>query len=221
MNYLELCQKVRQEAGISGSGPASVTGQTGVYQKIVGWVDDAYTHIQRLEQSWNWKWSEYTFDTQADVSDHLLTAVGMRTWKTCDINIYKTSEGKADENKIPYIKYCDWKTMYGTGVVPSSRPVCYTVTPDNKLRLAPAPDGIYTVTGEGFTSEHNLVDNIDEHTVPPEYELAIVYLAMEYWAMDQEAEQERQYAEKEYKKQMSGMRRDYLPKFSYGYEALA
>jgi len=36
MNFLQLAQRVRQEAGISGDGPVSVVNQTGEMKRVVG-----------------------------------------------------------------------------------------------------------------------------------------------------------------------------------------
>ena len=46
MNFLSLCQRLRSEARIPGTGPSSVTGQTGELAKIVEWITTAYEDIQ-------------------------------------------------------------------------------------------------------------------------------------------------------------------------------
>ena len=48
MTYLELCQTLRREAGVSGVGPASVVDQSGEYLRLVEWIKAAWTEIQLL-----------------------------------------------------------------------------------------------------------------------------------------------------------------------------
>ena len=38
MNFLELAKRTSKECGISGEGPSSVAGQSGMNAKVVNWV---------------------------------------------------------------------------------------------------------------------------------------------------------------------------------------
>lgn len=49
MNFLQLCQRTRQELGVSGVGPASVLNQIGHFAKIVDWVRDACLDVQQTQ----------------------------------------------------------------------------------------------------------------------------------------------------------------------------
>ena len=46
--FLELCKRLRAEAGLSGSGPSTVINQTGHYGNVVRWVQQAYSLILKL-----------------------------------------------------------------------------------------------------------------------------------------------------------------------------
>ncbi len=48
MNFLSLCQRLRSEARIPGTGPSSVTGQTGELAKIVEWITTAYAVVGQV-----------------------------------------------------------------------------------------------------------------------------------------------------------------------------
>lgn len=220
MDFLALCKKVRQDAGISGTGPASVISQTGVYAKIVNWVSQAYEDIQTDRKGWTWRHLDFEFQTQALVSDYPPALGQLSHFFKDDINIYLTSDGKATERKIEYIDYARWKRDFSTGVVTENYPRKYTIAKDGSLRLAPTPDAIYTVSGDGQRELHTLVDNTDVPLVPEELHQAIVEKAIVFWAMDQEAEQERQYHLNLYRGFMTRMRRDYLPEIKYGYASL-
>ena len=56
--YLQLCQKLRQECEVGGTGPSAVTGQTGELARLVTWIADAYTELQQ-EYDWLWLRSEF------------------------------------------------------------------------------------------------------------------------------------------------------------------
>ena len=53
LNFLQLCQKLRQEAGISGSGPLTTVNQTGELYRVVDWVQQSYNDIQEKHDDWN------------------------------------------------------------------------------------------------------------------------------------------------------------------------
>ena len=58
MNFLELCQRVRQDAGVSGEGPTAVTGQSGILSRIVSWVKQANNEIQLKNKDWRFLWAQ-------------------------------------------------------------------------------------------------------------------------------------------------------------------
>ena len=53
MTFLELCQTVRSEVGISGTGPTTVIGQEGQLLSIVNFTAEADFLIQGLWLDWN------------------------------------------------------------------------------------------------------------------------------------------------------------------------
>jgi hypothetical protein len=61
MTYLQLLQALHREAGLAGSAPSSVTGTTGMPQKLANWIAAAWIEIQSAR-----KWSFLL--TEQDVS---------------------------------------------------------------------------------------------------------------------------------------------------------
>jgi hypothetical protein len=55
MTFLELCKRVRADAGISGD-MATVLNQQGMMAKLVNWVRQADLDIQRMHTSWAFMW---------------------------------------------------------------------------------------------------------------------------------------------------------------------
>ncbi len=52
LNFLQLAQKLRQEAGISGSGPTTTVGQTGELGRVCDWILQSYNDIQERHDDW-------------------------------------------------------------------------------------------------------------------------------------------------------------------------
>lgn len=63
MTFLELCQLVARTAGLSGTGPTAVTGQSGDLDRIVDWVQMADLDIQQEHPNWKFMWAEGHFET--------------------------------------------------------------------------------------------------------------------------------------------------------------
>ena len=59
-NFLQLCQALVQEAGMSGSGPLTTVNQTGELGRVVNWVQRAYADI--LEKHDDWNFLRFTFN---------------------------------------------------------------------------------------------------------------------------------------------------------------
>jgi len=107
MTFLQLCQRARQEAGITGAGPTSVLNQTGQLGKLVGWVDQAWPAIQLMRPDWLFMNSEFTFDTDIVTRDYLAAdkaITDMKLWDTGSFMIYETAVGENDKNVIAYEK---------------------------------------------------------------------------------------------------------------------
>lgn len=65
MNYLQLCNRLRLEAGCTGSDMVTVAGQTGENARIVQWIANAWQDIQSEHQDWQWLRTTAAFPTVA------------------------------------------------------------------------------------------------------------------------------------------------------------
>lgn len=195
MNYLQLCQRVRQECADVGSGPTTVTGQTGLLGRIVSWVADSYTELQnRYAVCPNWRWLRhgFTVDTVADddsyaygdVTDTTTSAAITRlsTWRIRDCddppNIYLTSSGVGTQTPMTYIDWDTFKYIYKRGTQNASYPIHISEDPHQNLVIGPKPNGIYTVTGDYLRSAQILALDADTPEMPSQFHMIIVYRAM-------------------------------------------
>lgn len=60
--YLELCQQLIEDAGISGS-MLTVTDQTGEFKRVTNWVRRAVTELEQKYFDWNFLHNFYSFPT--------------------------------------------------------------------------------------------------------------------------------------------------------------
>ncbi len=63
MTFLQLVQRLRQEAGASGTGPVTVVNQDGELARMVNWINDAWLDIQSQHKDWGWMRTTCTFPT--------------------------------------------------------------------------------------------------------------------------------------------------------------
>lgn len=214
--FLQLCQRVRQEAGISGSGPVTTANQSGEMGKIVAWVLSAYQDIQDRHDNWNFLRSDFSFPTIANVNAYLPTAVSLpelATWRKESIRLYSAL---ADEVALVPM---DWDTMRDyrlKGVIPTGRPGEFSISPSKELVLWPTPDAIYTVTGEYFQRAQTMTANADDPLIPSQHHMAIVWKAVMYYAGDQGASELYAVAEREYKRILHKLEQDCLPRMILG-----
>jgi hypothetical protein len=191
MTFLQLCQRTRQECGISGTGPSTVVSQAGEMRRVVDWVNTAYEEIQLARSNWNWMRADFSFNTTATDYDYTAAEAGITTrfsqWDVDTIKSYKTSIGVSNEFELGELLYRQYRSIYLTGSQPSGTPICFSVAPDKKLLLGPNPDGVYTVSGQYWKTPQILSANADVPEMPEEFHMLIVYMAMESYALFESA----------------------------------
>ena len=200
--YLELCQDLVREVGISGTGPSAVTGQIGELRRVVMWIADAYTEIQQ-RTDWRWLRRSFTLQTVEDqetyafseVTDVDAIAVISRfgKWRFEDYDdppkIYLTSSGVAGQTWMIATSWESYKQIYGIGVQNSGQPLYITANPQDKMVIGPAPNGIYTLTGEFYRSAQILAADGDIPEMPTQFHKLIVYRAMEKYGIYEAAQE--------------------------------
>lgn len=219
MNFLQLCARTRREARISGSGPASVLGQTGEMQMIVEWVQSAYEDVQNMSPLWEFLRDDFSFNTIASTATYTLSATGLtelQRWRTADyesISCYLAATGIAGQQVIDNISWEEMRgeRLFGSSATQTGRPVEYAIKPDKSMVLWPIPDAVYTVVGEYYKRPQQLVNNTDEPLFPAAYHMILVWLAMRYSAAYQAAPEKYLHADNEYKRLLYDLRRDQIP----------
>jgi len=186
MTYLELCQSLRQEVGIAGTGPATVTSQTGEMQRVVDWVAGAYRELQNRRRNWNFLRADFSLTLSAATQEYSLATLSLTelaSWETCDVRVYLTDT--ANEMHLTYYPWPDFKRMFlfSTSRTTTGRPTHFTIKPDKSIVFYPVPDDAYTVVGEYFKRAQVLAADADEPLLPEQYHMLIVWQAIVSYAV--------------------------------------
>lgn len=232
MNFLQLGQRMVQECGISGT-LTSMQNQTGEFARVVSWVGQAWDELQTKHDDWDWMRSSNllgagaSFATVAGQAVYPLgtgpgtcgvTLANFGKWDEETFRCYTTSVGVADETFLDSIPFDAWRNAYMLGALRlvQTRPVAIAVGTNKALCLGPPSDGLYTVTGDYFTSPNIMAANADEPTgLPVAYHMAIVYLAMLYYAGYESAPEVMDRGDAGYKKLLGELEAKYLPRVSF------
>jgi hypothetical protein len=219
MTFLEMCQMVASDCGISGS-IASVVGRVGDHGRVVSWVNRAWFEIQRSNTNWDWMRYDFTFNTVASDGEYTpaeANTTDFSKWHTDTFRIFKTATGVSDEQFLPYTDYKSFRDTYLYGTQTPSRPSVAAIRPrGSNLLLGVLPDGIYTVTGEYQRKPVYMAANTDVPAMPDEYHLGIVHKAKIKYAMFANAPEVLAQAQDDYDYVMADLTELQLPDLTTG-----
>lgn len=210
MTYLELCQALRTEAGLSGTGPATVVGQTGMYGKLVDWIQEAYAEILDM-YPWSFLWTRVT---------PTLTS-GQTVYDGTDFTPAITDLGKVYAQNMleittasrPRIYYRDWPSIDRASTDGAVGPPRYfSRRPDDSLHFYPVPDDDYEIQMDYQRIAPVLAANTDEPLIPDAtLHKIIVWKALEYYGQHNEDMTSAQYAARQFNNLLSRMVDRYAP----------
>lgn len=239
MTYLELCKHVhrliRPGEGDPGTVPSAVTGQTGILGEIVYWVQRAWLDIQNEEAEWLWAQLQCSLSVtlvggrtyamssvtvaEAGVTVEKCTPMKLRDGRPFGL-IYLTSDGVGYQQPVWYVPYEDWRGYFDYGTRPSGRPQHFTILPDRRLQFDPTPDATYTFTCDFKAVPQTLAANSDDPAaypasgrgLPAAYHDVIAWRAVKMYALTrQEASSLYEMADREERRLLEKMRREFLP----------
>ncbi len=218
MTYLELCKRLWQEVGDTGSGkPATTIGQVGEMKRICSWVSQAWVEIQEYRADWDWMRKSMSFTTTAaknsysPTTDILLT--DFASWRNDSFRIYQTAGGVGNEILLQQYDYNSFRDYYllGARSITQGRPVALAAAANKDLYLGLVPDQSYTVTGEYYTLPTTLALDADTPTMPSRFHMAIVYKAMMAYASFEAAPEVYQQGSNQYTAMLSRLEMDQTP----------
>ena len=222
MNYLELAQRLRQEAGASGVGPTDVVGQTGESQRLVNWINTAWLEIQGLQDAWGFMREPFQFNAPINTAQTTPAQAGLtnfRYWYRDTLRCWRTSIGISDEQWLVEWEYQVFRNTYrfnqNRNLV--GRPLVFAVEPNSKaLMYGPLMDAEYTVVGEYQRVPRPLVNAIDEPDLQSHQHLIIVYKALEYYGLYEAAPEVITRAQTQYNALLAQLEREQLAQVYLG-----
>lgn len=174
MDYLTLCQRVRERGGLSGSGPASVLGQTGEMARVVGWVQQAWLDLQSTRVDWGplWRPLERRVDTGQTVIEtppdwRAPVPVGFRF----------------DGHPLTWTE----RAVLRANTAANGMPVAIAARPDRRVEISPGPAASGLLTGEYYAVPQRLINSNDEPWLPDHLQDAIVYQALMFYGVYEDA----------------------------------
>ena len=217
MTFLELCQRLRSEAGQAGSGPTTVVSQTYELLRTVNWIKTAYEDIQNLHAEWNFLRADLTFQTVASdntypIADISTTEYG--EWNQESFRSYKTSSGVAGEQFMEWLDWPDFRDKYviGSNRTLEGNPRYIAQKPDTSLIVFPTPDAAYTINGEYFKRAQVMSVDADEPLIPTKFHMIIVWRALMFYAGFTGAPELYEVGQREYKNMLFKLESSQLPR---------
>lgn len=204
MTFLELCQEVIDDAGLSGS-ISTVTDQRGDYGRVVSFVRNACLMIESKWINWRFLWGRHTFAISKDTAIYPAPeSIRLRQWrpKTAFLDGQPLNVQYYDE----YIRWMD-PTFDTTRGFPSHA----VILPNNDLQLVPVPitDGLLQI--DYFRRATRLVNSDDRPAIPEQFHRIIVADALRRYANYDEAAELKTEAMEEYGLLILQLEADQLP----------
>jgi hypothetical protein len=205
--YLALCQKFRQEVGVSGTGPAAVTSQTGMYAKIVEWIADADEDICSQYLDWGFLWTQWETSTIIGTKDYSAPSdFGM--WDEESFYLDSTS---STYRQLKIMDYWYWRENHRNGTKTNDKPSFVVIRPDKAIIIESPPDAVYTLTADYYKTETRMTVNTDTSPIPSKFDRIIIARAKIYYAEHEDAPEVMNGAVNEYRDLMNRLESLYLP----------
>lgn len=212
MNYLQICKRVHERSGMSGSGPTSVTNQSPSLMKLVGWVQDADLDIQALKREWKFLWER----TPA------VMVIGQNSYTSGDFSLDRPKGldmVKVEGHRMVRMDWDDWvlqiEPLSSSGGIDSGLPTVMTEDPHGNYLFYPTPDQAYNIRFDYFVTPIRLLDDVDVTPIPDEYQDTIVQKALRYYAEFESDMDLYQMSNLNYETKLSILCNEQLPKLGF------
>jgi len=193
VTFLELAQKLVQEADMNGDGPTTVVSQTGDYEKAVRWVNQSYMDIQLLHDDWHFMWTTFSKTLSIGTGEYTATEMSHDTpgsrfsvarFDVESFRYYPASSGLSAENFCTYWPYYDFRDQFIFGAARSSSgaPTEFTVAPNKNVLFWQTPSVSYVVNGICYRAATEMSADGDEPLLPAEFHMLIVWWALSKYA---------------------------------------
>ncbi len=224
MTFLQLVQRLRSECGIAGTGPTTVSGQSGELGRLVNYTSNAWIELMDEHEDLRFKRNALAgFATVAGKTNYLpetdcgITAGTFGRWAKYTFRNYVTAQGVNSEIPMSYLPYDAWRNTYLINAMRNvkTRPNEISIAPDDSLCLGPIADVGYTIVGDYYRASVLLAIDGDIPGMPSKYNpLIIVWRALMDYGLFEGAPELYTKGEKFYYKLLRTMLKDQLPRIT-------
>jgi hypothetical protein len=182
MQFIQMAQMVRQNIGLQGTGPSTITA-TGAEGVMIQMVKDSWEDIQNHKADWKWMRESVAFNTVVGTATYIPTTIfgpihRFQSW-------YKDTFFASVNGKkvwIPFRDYDYFRYVHINDTVRTA-PNEFTIRPKDYAFIIQAPDLIYPIEAHYHKSNQSLVNATDIPEMPIDYHRLIVYEATARYAL--------------------------------------
>lgn len=219
MNLLQLCNRLIAEAGISAQPMTTTANQTGELARVVNWIQQAWLDIQSAHTTWRWMRKTATIATVAGQSGGYVAPDGdVSVWTLDTARNYVTASGDITEIFMNFVEYDEFRNSYLYGALryAQSRPLVFTINPDNTLSFGPVPNGDHTVTTDYYKKPIEMADDDAEPDMPATYHIGVMWRALMFYGGYEAAGEAYSRGQNEYSIILSKLEATQLPMIQMG-----
>jgi hypothetical protein len=219
-NFLQICQDVYREGGISGH-ITSTQNQSGEAHRVVEWVRSAYREILNSDQfNMNFLRKRSIVQLVAGTSTYTKGALGLATlgqWDTRTMRV-AVNANMSDETFLIGMRYPEMRNqwLFSTRGQVTSRPLNCAVTPETNLEIRPIPDQNYYLNLEWIESPVDMILDDDIPVIPNRWVALIMWRALRSYGMFEAAPEVVARADSAYNEMMLQMTLDQSPEIIIG-----
>jgi hypothetical protein len=226
--FLQLVQSLRRETVDSGTGPTSVTGNTGESERFVQWVVQAWQEIQLDRDDWLFARKSFTVPTVASTGSYAYDATNLKDtvssaaitrwsrWYRNTFKCYLSASGVGAEYPLFWLEWERFRRIYRYGTQTDGAPVHVSQDPTGAFVLGPKPDAVYVVSGDYQIGPQTLAVEADIPEMPAKFHQLITYEAMSKYGGSRIAPEAMVRAIAEGGKLRDALEREQLPPITYG-----
>ena len=211
MNFLELCQKVASESGITTTGPSTVTGQVGILSKVILWVKQADMDVQLKRDDWNFLWGTTQGELVIDQREYFSSDFGAD-----DINVINLALINGEEvGVLTWSDYVDLYKKTGLHLTKSIKPTAITRAPNGKFHVFPVPTTACFIEIDYYADPQYMVNDLDVSAISAKHHEIIVQKALMSYSENEEDDNRYNTARANYLNWLNIMGGDAKPKLKF------
>lgn len=186
MNFLQICQDVYREGGISGQ-LSSTQNQSGEAARIVGWVKKAYLEILNDQpDAWNFTRESAVKQLTAGVGTYSFEDLGITNgvqWEADTMRLALNSD-LSDEAHLSELDFAAFrnKWLFAGNRTLQGTPDAVSIDNDTKLRVGPIPNAAFWLVFD-YKAMPELVSDTDVPVLPSRFHNAIVWRALRHYGL--------------------------------------